>query len=503
MADLDALIDEWIDNELEESPVRATQLGIDGYDDRLGDYSAEGFARRDRSDAAWLKGLDEVEEAGLSLDQRLDLGLLRAALRGRAVGADWAGWKRDPGVYPGVGLAGVFTLFLHRVHPEPELAQSAIARLREVPRVLAEGKANLDANLVAPLFVERATGSIKAGIGYMRSMVPAEVSDPALRTEVAEAGEVAAAALEDYLAFVEDLATRARGDWQFGEARYSSLLQDKELLGYGTSELHERGVAAYAALESELADVAERIAGTRDWRSVNKQLTEDHPKSPDDMRATYEEWTQKARQFLIDHELVTLADGERCEVVPSPPFQRPVLAVASYATPPAFKPTLLGHFFVPFPPDGTTEDEVQKRLASNSYHTIPTVAVHEAYPGHHWHLTWAQGNARKLRKMVMTPYVSEGWALYAERVMLEHGFFENDAQILGHLDARIFRAARIVVDTALHTGEMTFDEAVAHMTNNTALSEPTAKAEVGRYCAWPTQAPSYLTGCLEIERIRQ
>jgi uncharacterized protein (DUF885 family) len=104
--------------------------------------------------------------------------------------------------------------------------------------------------------------------------------------------------------------------------------------------------------------------------------------------------------------------------------------------------------------------------------------------------------------MVMTPYFSEGWALYAERVMLEHGFFTDDAQILGHLDARIFRAARIVVDTALHTGEMTFDEAVAHMTNNTALSEPTAKAEVGRYCAWPTQAPSYLTGCLEIERIR-
>jgi uncharacterized protein (DUF885 family) len=86
--------------------------------------------------------------------------------------------------------------------------------------------------------------------------------------------------------------------------------------------------------------------------------------------------------------------------------------------------------------------------------------------------------------------------------MYEHGFFETDEEILGHLDARIFRAARIVADTALHTGEMTADEAVNYMTSNTALSEATAKAEVNRYCAWPTQAASYLTGCLEIERIR-
>jgi uncharacterized protein (DUF885 family) len=113
-----------------------------------------------------------------------------------------------------------------------------------------------------------------------------------------------------------------------------------------------------------------------------------------------------------------------------------------------------------------------------------------------------QGNPRPLRKILATPYFVEGWGLYAERVMYEHGFFETDAEILGHLDARIFRAARIVVDTALHTGEMTFDQAVDHMTNNTALSPATAVAEVKRYCAWPTQAASYLTGCLEIERIR-
>jgi uncharacterized protein (DUF885 family) len=161
-----------------------------------------------------------------------------------------------------------------------------------------------------------------------------------------------------------------------------------------------------------------------------------------------------------------------------------------------------GHFFVPYPPDGASEDEIQKRLASNSYPGIPTTAVHEAYPGHHWHLVMSKANPSKARQVFRTPYFSEGWALYAERVMREQGFFSDPRFEMFQYEATIFRAARIVVDTSLHMGEMAYDEAVTFMLENTALTEPTAKAEVTRYCAWPTQASSYLTGCLEILRIR-
>ncbi len=460
------------------------------------------YERRERADADWLTRFNELDASELSFDQRIDLGLLQSTLTGRAINRDWYGWKRDPGVYPGVGLQGVFALFLHRVHAEADLARFAIARMRALPEVLDAGRANIDPDLVAPLFVERAAGPCRAGIGYFRHLVPAEIGDDKLRAEVADAGEAAAQALESYLAWLDELAPNAKGDWVFGEARYSALLKDKERLRFDTAGLHQYGLDAFATVEAELVDLAKQMDPSSDWRTINKALTEKHPSSPEDMRAAYEACTAKCRQFLIDHALVTLADGEECLVDPSPPFQRPVLAVASYATPPAFKPTLTGHFFVPFPPDGTSDAEVQQRLATNSFHMIPTITAHEAYPGHHWHLTWMQGNPRSLRKMLSTPYFSEGWGLYAERVMHEHGFFETNEEILGHLDARIFRAARIVVDTALHVGDMTAEEAVTYMTSNTALSEATAVAEVNRYCAWPTQAASYLTGCLEIERIR-
>ena len=87
--------------------------------------------------------------------------------------------------------------------------------------------------------------------------------------------------------------------------------------------------------------------------------------------------------------------------------------------------------------------------------------------------------------------------------MREQGFFTDLRHEMYQYEATIFRAARIVVDTSLHMGEMTWDEAVRFMVEHTALTEPTARAEVTRYCAWPTQASSYLTGCLEIVRIRE
>jgi uncharacterized protein (DUF885 family) len=88
-------------------------------------------------------------------------------------------------------------------------------------------------------------------------------------------------------------------------------------------------------------------------------------------------------------------------------------------------------------------------------------------------------------------------------MMREQGFFTDLSHEMFQYEATIFRAARIIVDTSLHMGEMSWDDAVAFMTEHTALTEPTAKAEVTRYCAWPTQASSYLTGCLEIVRIRE
>jgi uncharacterized protein (DUF885 family) len=494
---------EFLQAEWADSPVRASSLGLTEHDERLDDLSAAAFERRRDVDAAWLERFRAADAGTLSFDEAIDRDLVVSILRGRQILDDFLVWQRQPDVYLNPGMQGIFTLFLHRLRPIEELVGAAVERMRQIPDNLADGKRNLRPELVPAIFLDRAANQARAGARYVREILPAQVDDGPLRMRLAEAGERAGAAYDDYVAFLDGLRPSATGEWAIGEARYSALLREKELLGFDARQLRDRGQAAYDELAMELTRCARELRGTDDWKAVLDELNEDHPRTPEEMREGYEDWTERARVYLREHRLVSFPEGETCAVVPSPPFQRPVLAVASYMSPPPFSDKMLGHFFVPFPPDGASEEEIQQRLASNAYPGIPTTAVHEAYPGHHWHLVMSKANPSALRQAFRTPYFSEGWALYAERMMREQGFFTDLRHEMYQYEATIFRAARIVVDTSLHLGEMTWDEAVRFMVEHTALTEPTARAEVTRYCAWPTQASSYLTGCLEIVRIRE
>jgi len=503
VTDFGRLVEDFLSNEFDISPVTASALGLTEYDERLDDLSAAAFDRRDSDAEEWLKRFAAVDAATLGVDDEIDRDLAVAALRGRTINADWQGWKRDPVVYSGPILNGLFYLFLNRLRPVADLVDAAVARLEQVPRALHEARANLDPALAHSLIVERGIGSARAGASYVRELLVNEGETDSQRERLRAAGRVAGEAFDAYVAHLEGLAQQASGEWRYGEDRYSRQLREREHLAVDARGLRELGQAEYDRLDAEMRPLAREARGTDDWRAALHEANKDHPPTEEEMRRAYAASTEKARAFLAQTGLVTLPDGESCTVEPAPVFSRPLIAVASYSGPPAFSERLAGHFFVPIAPEGATPEEIQKRLAANSHGSIPTTSVHEAYPGHHWHITWSKIHAPRLRQVLGTPYFSEGWALYAERVMRERGFFSDPIEELYHLEATIFRAARIVVDTSLHIGEMSHDEAVAHMTTALPMPEPTARAEVGRYCSWPTQASAYLTGCLEILRIRR
>ena len=498
---LRGLVDTFLTETYEDSPTLASSLGLTEYDERLDATSAASFRERIERDHSWLDRFRAVTDADLSPAERIDRDLLVSVLRGRTLVEPLESWRRQPATYLNPGLNGVFALFLHRLRPERDLAEAARARLAEVPRTIADGMANLDLPRTPRVYLERAIGQARAAATYARELVPNEVQDPAAKRRLVETGGAAAKAFEEYAAFLESSRAKATGDHAIGEELYSALLAEKELLPFDARALREKGSEQWDLLSAEADRIAREIDGGT-WQETCDRLNKIHAPTPEGMREEYADWTERARSFLRDTGLVTLPEGERCSVEPSPPFQRPILAVASYQRPPAFRDTLHGHFFVPYPPDGTSDEEVQKRLEGNCSAGIPTTAVHEAYPGHHWHLVMAKSNPSAVRRIFGTPYFNEGWALYAERVMREQGFFTDPKHLLYQYEATIFRAARIVVDTSLHMGEMTFDEAVRFMVEKGNLTEPNARAEVGRYCSWPTQASSYLTGMLEIVDIR-
>src|SRR5262245_50923464 len=139
------LAQRFLDEEIADSPLLASHLGIEGHDDRLDDLSEAAFEARRRRSAEWLARFEAVPDGGLTADERIDRDLVRAILRGRAIMADWEMWRRQPDTYLTPGLSGVFVLFLHRLRPEHDLARAAAARLRAVPEALAAGERNLRA----------------------------------------------------------------------------------------------------------------------------------------------------------------------------------------------------------------------------------------------------------------------------------------------------------------------------------------------------------------------
>jgi uncharacterized protein (DUF885 family) len=504
---LESILRDFLDADFAASPVAASGFGLTDFDERLDDLSADAFHRRDADAKRFLGRLERIGDVTpsgelLTVDDAIDRDLASAVLRGRTILAPFEAWKRDPVTYAGPVTGGLFTLFLHRLRPEADLVDAAVSRLGQVDRAVDAGIANLDPELAHPLIVGRGLNAARGAARYVRDLVWLDVQDQRRRDRLREAGASASAHLDRWVAHLEGFVEAAHGSWQLGEEGYSRILQEREVLGDDARALRARGQAELDRLDGEMSALARDATGNPDYVEVLRRDDERHPPTEQAMLETYTAWTAKARAFLAETGLVTLPPGETCEVVPSPVFQRPVLGVASYTAPPAFSDRWKGHFFVPFAPDGTPEAEIQQRLANNSYGSIPTTSVHEAYPGHHWHLVMRKANASDVRRVYATPYFSEGWALYAERVMRERGFFEDPIQELHHLNATLFRAARIIVDTSLHLGEMTYDEAVDFMIDTAAMPEPVAKAEVGRYCWWPTQASSYLTGCLEILAIR-
>jgi uncharacterized protein (DUF885 family) len=491
-------IEELLAREFDESPRMASLMGRDGFDHRLDDLSAAGFERRATGDDAWAQRFREFDVHDLSFDQAIDRTLVIAQLERRHSVSGWQEWRRSPEGYLETGIT---ELFLLDMRSEDELTDGAVARLHGIGTVLDEAEKNLDPSLADRLIIERSLTECMANIGFARHDVAQLASNPDNQRRLSQAGEVGARSYERFAEFLREMAPTCTGTYVFGEDHYNDVLRKGELLDTDARALREQGWDEYHRVATQMGEVATRITGgSGDWAAVIRKLQQIHASSIENMRAEYEAVCLEARRFMTEEGLVTDPPDENCHVLPAPPAVRATLAVACYIAPPMFKPSRDGYFFVPYPVDSGNVEEVNGLLESNATYSMATTAVHEAYPGHHWHLMTTK-ESREVRRIFTSTYFAEGWALYTEGMMRDAGFFTPE-QELGQLEARLFRAARIVVDTSLHTGEMSVDDAVAFMHEKALVPLPTARSEVARYCAWPTQASAYLTGAMAIERAR-
>ncbi len=477
-------------------PVAATVMGIHTHDHELGDFTEQGFGERRAFAEEWLGRFTDANE-GLTPAQEVDRDLIIAELRGEVALHDFERWRRDPGVYSGVITRGAYYGILREYSLMEERLALLAERLAQAPAVLDAGRANLDPARVPPEWIAIAARTAPAGAAFLREQVPTYVPDTALgravRRTIVPAAQAAADALDRYAAWLRsDLEPAAKGTFAIGRDAYESLLKEKELLDHDTLTLRAYGEELVAETEARLAEQAKAM-GDEDWRDTVLRFRRDHP-SVEELVSTYRAEMERSREAVRMAQLATMPYGEDLIVEEMPAFQRTTYPYAAYIAAPPFEASRKGRFWVTLPDADDDERTRRERLEGHPRAGIAVIACHEGYPGHHLQLSIAADHASLARRALRSNLMVEGWGLYVEELMTELGYLDQPDTSLLRTKDLLWRAARVVVDVGLATGELTFDQAVAYMVERAKLEAPNALAEVRRYTLNPTQPSSYALG---------
>ncbi len=499
---LDALTERYLAFIAEDRPVTATFLGLHSRDDSLGLFSADALAaERDRA-AGILSDLESLPAGGETTDDVIDVEVLRIALRGAIFDHDTARThERHPGYYISTALFGCNQLLLRDFAPLEERARCFVARLREVPDVLSECRANV--RKPPATFASVGSEIARGGVAFLSEVVPHLAAElPALRTDLESASASATESFEDTADHFEALASGSDVPFHIGRDAYEWLLREIHLLDIDSDDLLEIGRRFIAETSLAMEEVAREIDPGRTWREIVEELQRRHP-AREELREFYADEMARARGYVRDKNLVTIPPGESLNVIDTPVFLRTLLPYAAYGPPGPFEKRQQGFFFVT-PVDASASPEEQERQLSGHWvDNIRIIALHEGYPGHHVQLVRANQVPRRARKLARSNIFIEGWALYCEEMMRDAGFFSDPGTRLCQLKATLWRAARIVVDASLQRGEMTLSDAVDFMVSEASLVRVKAEAEVKRYAGNPTQPSSYLLGKRAILAIRE
>ena len=484
---------------LQDEPVYATMVGLHDLDDRWGDGTRDALLGRIAADRRHLAEVEALDPAGLSSSARFERDLENHNLRRELFDAEEVRlWERRSTALDLVGDA-LFLGFARDFAPLPERLERLGDRMTSIPALLEQHRTR---GVVPQVRVWQQI-EIEAAEdlpSFLDEIVAAgqDVLDQAGRRRLEAAADTARAAIARY---ADELrATLADGvdDWALGRERYDELVRRRAFDGLDADDILEIGHRQLAEQKAARVAVAREIDPTVDEPTVVDRIKRDHPASFEEALDTYRDAMRRARAHLVRHDLATIPDDERIEVVETPAYLRNVIPFAAYFDPPRFDEQPTGIYIVT---RSVGDDPGAMREHNRS--SISNTSIHEAYPGHHLQLAVAGRHPSLTRYMTDAPEFVEGWGMYSEQMMREEGFDDSARfRLTMHTDA-IWRACRIILDIGMHRGEFTIDEATDFLVEHTSFQASNARAEVLRYTYTPTYNFSYLLGKVLILQLRE
>ena len=513
---LQRIIDEhWMDH-LERNPVFATSIGVRDYDHRLADLSVKAMDDAAASAQTFLERVDEIDRALLSSAEQLNYDLLRLKLSNAIEGASFngrlltltnrggwhVGFARLPDRAPFLTAAD-YESYIARLNAFPEQNEQGMARLEAAIAVgytqPCTPMAGYETSISTHIVDDVSASVFAAPFENMPASIPRETQDRLRSDGAAAIRDAVIPAYERLLAFyTETYAPNCRdASGLYGldgaddfYAHRASIYTTTEM---SPDEIHELGLSEVDRIRAEMETLIEGLEFNGD-------------------RKAFVEFLRSSEQFYANSEdellhytayIAKKADGALPKVFtkfPRMPYDvRPVpgdiaeKTTTAYYEPPAGDGTRPGVYRVNL-----------SKLDTRPLFEVEALTLHEGVPGHHFQIAIAQElhDLPEFRRYGGFIAFIEGWGLYAERLGLEMGFYENPYSDFGRLSYEMWRACRLVVDTGLHAKGWTRDEAIQFMTDNTALSIHNIEAEVDRYITLPGQALAYKVGELKIRQLR-
>ncbi len=507
------LVDQILDLRWKARPVEATFSGVHRYDHQL-DRADAHFRRRYIKEARqYLKKLKAFSPSRktpskgseLSVNEQMDWSMLRDALRVEIAEDRTVRWhERSAQIYPYYALMGCYVFIMRDFAPLRTRMKSLLARLRQVPRLLKEGQENLKKGRNIPAVWTRI--GIETTVGgrqFFEKMIPAFARKvPGLEQQILAANRRALSAFADYEEFLKTrLMPKSKGSFAVGKKHFDFLLSVHHQLPYTSNDLISIGNRIIRATQAEMASVARKIDRRKSWPRIVEELKRKHP-AKENLLGFYRKEMARARDFVKRKDLVTIPRGESLSVVETPSFQRHTIPYGAYLPPAPFEKKQKGFFWVTPVNEKLSPREQEEQLQGHNSYVAVITALHEAYPGHHLQLVHSNRIKSKVRRELETSLFAEGWALYCEELMYEKGFYTKPQTRLLQLKDQLWRGCRVVIDAGLHTGKMSFDQAVNMLVKVAKLEKTNAVAEVKRYTYTPTQPMTYAMGKMEILRLR-
>jgi uncharacterized protein (DUF885 family) len=489
-------------------PVRSTEMGIHSYDHRLADYSPAAVKKMVGKLKKYEKKLYKIKPDKLSEHDRINYRLIKSNVDIALLDLKKIAWhKRSPQLYVDEAINGVYFLMLSRHAPLSERVVPIIRRMKAVPKLFATARKNL--KKPPPVYIETALESLESGMEFYRE-VAAELMNkfPERADEISQASSMAREAMNDFAAFLSELPPGPENGFAIGKEYFDYKLRNEYFLDYDADSLLRIGEALLAeaqqAYRAQEANVEANHQTGRDSIFVPAHFTKQ------DILDYYNWETRQVRIFLEQNDIITVPeDIAPVTVVETPPFLRSMISGIAYQPAGPFDTIQQGYFYVRPIPDDLDRQQLEARYRYVHRRGFKGAVVHEAYPGHHLQLQIAGRNEDPVRKWQFNNMMIEGWALYCEEMMYHAGLYgeEDPRQWLGVLGGIRFRAARIVADVKLHTGQFTYDECVDWMIETLDATSDSEKEylrkEVRRYTHSPTYQMSYLMGKREIMALRR